>query len=121
MTYEQYWYEDATMVVAYRKAYKLKQQVKEYEIWKQGMYVWDSLCKVSPILHAFAQKGAKPLPYPDKPYGIEQYGEQEKNEEQKEKEAENERLKAQIHFKQLFNILNKRFKKEATEEDGERR
>lgn len=104
MTYEEYWQKDCTLVECYRKAWKMKSEIKEWDFWKEGMYVYDALCRVSPILHAFTQKGAKPLQYPEKPYGIEQYeeNENEKKEEQKQREIENERLKAQLHFTQLF-------------------
>lgn len=109
MTYEEYWQKDCTLVKAYRKAWKMKSEIKEWDIWKQGMYVYDALCKVSPILHAFAQKGTKPLQYPEKPYGIEQYEENDKKEEEKQQEVENERLKAQLHFTQLFKNVKTKF------------
>ena len=36
----------------------------------QGMYIYEALCDVSPVLHAFAKAGTKPRPYPEKPYSI---------------------------------------------------
>ena len=34
------------------------------------MYIYEALCDVSPVLHAFAKSGTKPNPYPDRPYAI---------------------------------------------------
>lgn len=70
MTAHQYWEEDATLVKAYRKAYELKQSQENYSAWLQGAYVYDALCAVSPVLHAFAKKGAKPIPYLKEPYNL---------------------------------------------------
>ena len=32
----------------------------------QGLYIYEALCDVAPILHAFAKPGTKPLPYSEK-------------------------------------------------------
>ncbi len=70
MTYDQYWNDDCELVVYYRKANELKNARKNQELWLQGMYIYEALCCVSPVLHAFAKKGTKPHPYRDKPYPI---------------------------------------------------
>jgi hypothetical protein len=70
MTYDQYWNDDCELVVYYRKANELKNARKNQELWLQGMYIYEALCCVSPLLHAFAKSGTKPQPYPDKPYAI---------------------------------------------------
>lgn len=107
MPADEYWHGRFSLVRGYREAYELKKEAKEYELWKQGMYIYESLLNVSPILHAFAKNGTKPLPYPDKPYGIK---EQEKTEEDLEREAEQERVKAKIHFMSLVMAYKKKFK-----------
>ena len=38
----------------------------------EGMYIYDALCKVSPVLHAFAKNGTKPIEYPSEPYPLTQ-------------------------------------------------
>ena len=81
MTEEQYWDRDSTLVVAYRKAEELKTNRKNQEMWLQGAYVYETLCRVSPVLHAFAKKGTKPVPYLAEPFAI-----NEKQAERKEKE-----------------------------------
>ena len=88
----------------------MKIERKEWEIWKQGVYVYEALCDVSPILHAFSKKGTKPLPYPTKPYGLE---EKDKTEETKNQEAENERLKAILNFSAWERATRKHFEEKA--------
>lgn len=112
MTYDLYWREDPTIVKYYYEAYKqeMKEKMKftDWKLWRQGVYIYEALCDVAPILHAFAKKGTKPLPYSKKPYG---FDEEEMTEEEKEKQLEAEKLKAKIHFNQLFRALERRFNK----------
>ena len=70
MTYDQYWNDDPTLVKYYRKADSMKQARLNEQLWLQGMYIYEALCDVSPILHAYAKKGTKPKPYSEKPYAI---------------------------------------------------
>lgn len=70
MTEEQYWDKDCTLVAAYRKAEELRMNRRNQEMWLQGAYFYDALCRVSPILHAFAKKGVKPTPYPSEAYAL---------------------------------------------------
>lgn len=114
MTYKEFWEDDPTMTKQYLEAFKIKQKNeiknKEWEIWKQGMYVYEALIDVSPILHAFS-KAKKPLPYPEKPYGLEEDEEEEKDKITKEKEIENERLKATVFFSNWARATRKQFNK----------
>lgn len=113
MTYKEFWEEDPTITRCYLKAFEMKQKAeirnKEWEIWKQGMYVYEALIDVSPILHAFS-KAKKPLPYPEKPYGL-QEDDEEKDKVTKEQEQENERLKATVFFSNWARATKKHFKK----------
>jgi phage-related protein len=70
MTAEQYWEGDCTLVKYYRKAEELRNEKRNQELWLQGMYVYEAICDVAPILHAFAKKGTKPTPYSEKPYPL---------------------------------------------------
>lgn len=70
MTEEQYWDRDCQLVVAYRKADELKMDRTNLTMWLQGAYVYEAIARISPILHAFAKKGTKPIPYPEKPFAI---------------------------------------------------
>ena len=68
MTAEQFWEQDCSLVTAYRKAYEIKLESQNYIAWLQGMYIYEALCDVSPVLHAYAKAGTKPRPYANKPY-----------------------------------------------------
>ncbi len=70
MTEEQYWDKDCTLVAAYRKAEEFRMNRRNQEMWLQGAYFYDALCRVSPILHAFAKKGTKPVPYLSEAYAL---------------------------------------------------
>lgn len=84
MTEEQYWDKDSTLVIAYRKAQEMRSERENQQAWLQGMYVYDAISRLSPILHAFAKKGTKAQPYPDAPYPISKQ-DSEKAETQREK------------------------------------
>ena len=88
MSAEEYWNGDCELVKYYRKAQELRTHIKNQELWLQGLYVYEALCAVSPVLHAFAQKGTKPLPYPSRPYPLtEKEKEEQERLTQKEKRA----------------------------------
>ena len=70
MTYEQFWKGDPTLVIYYRKADEIRNEKRNQELWLQGLYIYEAICDVSPILHAFAKKGAKPHPYTNTPYPL---------------------------------------------------
>ena len=83
MTPEQYWDGDSTLAKYYRKAEELRNERRNQELWLQGMYIYEALCDVAPVLHAFAKKGTKPIPYSSKPYAI---TEKQVRQEREEKE-----------------------------------
>lgn len=103
MTYDQYWNEDCWLTKAYFEAYKLKQERElsydNYKAWLQGLYFYEALCDVSPILHAFAPKGTKARPYKNKPYPITEQERKEHEEEARQKRLElfRQRLLASVN------------------------
>lgn len=109
MTYDEYWYGSPYRAKFYRKAKEIETKQRDEELWMQGVYIYEALCRVSPILHAFSKSGTKPLPYVERPYTSEI--ERQKTEEYKEKEIENERLKAQVQFMNWANAVAKKFDK----------
>ena len=109
VSYNDFWEGDLEIPRYYLKAYKMKTERDEWYMWKQGVYVYEALCDVSPIIHAFSKKGTKPLPYPTKPYGLE---DKEKEEDNKQL-VENERLKAIMNFNAWEKAVTKHFEKEA--------
>lgn len=84
MTEEQYWDRDSTLVKYYREAEQLRHERVNQDMWLQGMYIYDAISRLTPILHAFAKKGTKAKPYVDAPYPISKRTEKQA-EEQKEK------------------------------------
>jgi hypothetical protein len=105
MTPEQYWDGDATLARYYRKAEELRRKRKNEELWLQGMYIYEALCDVSPVLNAFAKKGTKPNPYSDHPYSITN----KEREAEKERRVMREREKAKQYMLGKMAKLNKRF------------
>lgn len=94
MPYDIYWNGDCRATECYRKAEEIKQRQKNQELWLQGMYIYEALCDVSPILQAFAKKGTKPVPYSSEPYAITK---QMVNDKRKRQEQLNyEKTKAKI-------------------------
>lgn len=106
MSYDEYWYGEPFRTKYYRDSHKLKIKQKDEEMWIQGMYIYEALCKVSPILHAFSKKGTKPLPYSDKPY---MSSINLKNEVDKEQEIKNAQMIARIHFDNWARATKKHF------------
>ena len=106
MTPEQYWDSDPMLTKYYRKADEIRRKRRNEELWIQGMYIYEALCDVSPILHAFAKRGTKPTPYPDHPYALTA---SERVDEAKIKE-QLEREKAKRYMEAKMARINKRFK-----------
>lgn len=105
MTPEQYWEGDCTLVKYYRKAEELRNEKRNQELWLQGMYVYEAICDVSPILHAFAKKGTKPTPYSTKPYAITAKQVKQDEEEKQRKLAE----KGKRFMEAMAASINKKF------------
>lgn len=105
MTPEQYWEGDCMLAKYYRKAEELRNEKRNQELWLQGMYIYEALCDVAPILHAFAKKGTKPMPYSDKPYALTAKQIQHNEEEKQRKLAE----KGKRFMEAMAASLNKKF------------
>lgn len=84
MSEEQYWDKDCTLVKAYREAEELRKEKSNQEAWLQGMYIYDAIMRLTPVLRAFAKKGSKATPYVEEPYPINKKS-QEEAQERKEK------------------------------------
>lgn len=70
MPVELFWDGDCRLTESYRRAEELKQRQRNQDLWLQGMYIYEALCDVSPVLQAFAKRGTKPVPYASEPYAI---------------------------------------------------
>ena len=91
----------------YRKAEEIRNERRNQELWLQGMYVYDAILCASPILHAFAKKGAKPKPYPTQPYAL------TAKERKKEKEDKERKVyaKGKQYMEAFMASTNKKFPK----------
>ena len=105
MTPEQYWDGDCTLPKYYRKAEELRNEKRNQELWLQGMYVYEAICDVAPILHAFAKKGTKPTPYASKPYPLTHKDVEREEEAKQRKLAE----KGKRFMEAMAASINKKF------------
>ena len=105
MTPEQYWDGDSALVKYYRKAEELRIEKRNQELWLQGMYIYEALCDVSPVLQAFAKKGTKPNPYSTKPYPLNEKQTKRDEEEKQRKLAE----KGKRFMEAMAASINKKF------------
>ena len=106
MTPEQFWDSDCTLVKYYRKAEELRNEKRNQELWLQGMYIYEALCDVSPVLHAFAKKGTRPAPYATKPYPLTDKQVERDEEEKQRRIAE----KGKKLMEAKMEAINRRFK-----------
>lgn len=109
MSYDEYWHSSPYRAKFYLEAHKLKVKQKDEEMWMQGMYIYEALCDVSPILHAFSKKGTKPLPYSKRPYTSNITELQTKQD--KELEKKNAELVARVYFENWARNTKKHFNK----------
>lgn len=106
MTPEQYWDGDPSLTKYYRKAHELQRKRRNEDLWLQGMYIYEALCDVSPLLQAFAKRGTKAHPYVDRPYSITK----DDREEEKKLKEQREREKAKQYMLGKMAKINKIFK-----------
>lgn len=107
MTYNEFWFGDPWLTKYYREAYELKMKHYDEGYWRQGMYIYEALCEVSPILHPFS-KSTKPLPYAEKPYSYIKSSD-EMPQEDLEQKKKNDRLIARVFFERWARDTAKHF------------
>ena len=105
MTPEQYWEGDPALAKYYRKAEELRRKRRNEELWLQGMYIYEALCDVSPVLNAFAKKGTKPRPYADHPYALSV----KERKDERILQEKRDREKAKRYMEAKMAAINKRF------------
>lgn len=111
MTEEQYWDRDCCLVKSYRKAEELRRERVNQELWLQGMYFYDALARISPILHAFAKKGTKAQPYVEEAYPI-----NKKQVEDVKTKKEKAKSNKGLRYMQAYMVKNnKRFQQKGSE------
>ena len=106
MTPEQFWEGDSNLVVAYRKAFEMKQDADNFNLWLQGKYVYDAISCLIPIMHPFAKKGTKAEPYLDKPYPLKEGNTEDKPEDKNIKQG---KVKALEWMQERMIAINSHF------------
>lgn len=100
MTYDQFWNGDPSIAKYYRQAEEIKTERKNQELWLQGLYIYEALCDVAPIMQAMAKKGTKARPYPEQPYAITEKQRKRENDEKERRVAEKGKRMLEMFMKQ---------------------
>ena len=85
MGYDEFWNCHPSRYKAYREMHKFKREMRNQEMWIQGMYVFDAISKALHNQPAFAIHPPKRIDYLDKPLPIFGKSEEEKEAEEQEK------------------------------------
>lgn len=98
MTVDQFYNDDVTLANTYRKAYDIKNERDNSQLWLQGMYIYDAIA--TSIYNAFCRKaGQQAATYTSKPYPINQ----KQLDDDHEKIVERERAKAKVWMENWVN------------------
>lgn len=118
MTPEQYWKGEPSLARWYRESFRIKQEMRNEELWLQGMYFYDALCDASPLLHAFAKKGTKAAPYPKEPYDLGLGNKQTKKQKQVDKDRKLAD-EAKMRMENLMVVMAQKLNSKGGKTDGE--
>ena len=69
MPYDEYWHGHAWLCAVYREAYDMRMKREEWARHRQGMYFFNALMCVAPVIKPFV-KDAKPGKYPEEPWPV---------------------------------------------------
>lgn len=105
MTYDEFYHKDHTLVISYRKAFELKREERNTEMWLQGFYVYSAISKIAPLLIPF-NSHPKAEPYLDKPISL--YADSSGSDVKEKAVAE----KGKAYMQAQMLKFNKRFHKE---------
>lgn len=97
MTYDEFWDKDATMVIAYRRAYEAKQRQMNLNAWLIGSYMYEAF-EVA-YNNAWAKNKNDMLEYPRKPRPLTEADARREREEQN-----------RVRMERLFAYMNERVK-----------
>lgn len=96
MTYEQYWEGDSWLVKYYRKAYEMRQEEQNRAAWLHGMYIYEAIADISPVLHPFAKRGTRARKYPEKPYEFQKPHKEKQQNPDNEAKRKSEKIRAMM-------------------------
>lgn len=103
MSYDEFWNKDVSLAWAYRRADQIKRERRNEELWLQGMYIYEALLDVAPVIRTtFSKTPPKPIEYRKKPYPLTKEAAQREN-----VQAQNSKIESMIKFFQAESALNK--------------
>lgn len=110
MTYDEFWNRHTRVHKAYREAYELRRQQKNWELWLQGMYDYNALLCVAPVMRASFSKGrVEPGKYPEEPFPL-------SDKEAREREQARQRAKFEHMLKVMTADSEAELKRRAEQE-----
>ena len=95
MNYDQFWIDDPTLVIAYRKAESIRKRRTNEELWLSGIYMTEAL--TATVGNMFSKGAKHQYPTEPKPFTLEEI-EERKERERKRKQEE---LKARFMARAL--------------------
>ena len=120
MTPEQYWDQDSTLTIYYREAERHREDKFNRRAHLQGLYIYEALCDVAPVMVAFPAKNAKPSMYPTKPYELQYEYEGEASEESETETKTSEEIQMEKNKAKMEAFMvgfNKAFKEKKKKEE----
>lgn len=98
MSIDQFYNQDVTLATVYRRAYDIKNERDNNQLWLQGMYIYDAIS--TSIYNAFCRKaGQQAASYASKPYPINE----KQLKDDHESTVERERVKAKVWMENWVN------------------
>lgn len=101
MTADQYWNGDNWLPYYYAEAHRLRTEMKNQELWLQGLYIYDAFGVV--LANAFAKKGSKSDRYMKEPIDLFP----ERTAERKRQEAQDKVVAMLNQFKRNWDSKHK--------------
>ncbi len=102
MPRDEYWNGDPSAVKDYRKAKEIKNKQRNYELWLQGMYIYEALCDVSPLFRTFSK--GKAHPYPLQPYALNEKDKEDLEELKAKREMEKMKAEMEAWMNKINNM-----------------
>ena len=102
MTYNEFYREDHTLAISYRRAYEKKRKKENEDMWLQGCYVYEAIARLSPLLIPF-NSHPKAEPYLKEPFPM---FEKDGDEDAKSKAVSD---KGQAYMFAQMKAINKKF------------
>lgn len=109
MTWDEYWLDDCMKVKYYREAWNLKRKQKNTELWLQGMYIYEAIADLVPVLRfTFDKHPPKAQDYPKEPYPLDKWEREAQQKRKEEAKAKSLKDKMQRWMMKNNNLMNKK-------------